>query len=61
MGHHGIFSALDLMVVPRLENSEADKLPVTASTLEFTEELIKGNGKFEINFRHSIPDNLNHW
>ena len=55
------FSALDLMVVPRLENSEAGRLAVVASTLEFTEEFIKGNGKFEINFKPSVPDNLNHW
>ena len=49
------FDAVDLMAVPRLENSEANKLAVAASTLEFTEELIEGNGKFEINFRPSIP------
>ena len=54
------FSALDLMAVPRLENSEADKLAVATSILELTEELIKGNGKFEINFRLSVPNNLNH-
>ena len=34
---------------------------MAASTLEFTEELIEGNGKFEINFRPSVPNNLNHW
>ena len=55
------FSALDLMAMPRLENIEADKLAVAASTLKFTEELIKCNGKFEINFWPSVPDNLNHW
>ena len=49
------------MVVPHLENSEFDKLAIAASTLEFIEVLIKGNGKFEINFRRSIPDNLDHW
>ena len=41
------FDALDLMAVPRLENNEAGKLAMEASTLEVTEELIKGNGKFE--------------
>ena len=56
----GYFSALDLIAVPRAENSEADRLAVAASTLEFTEELVKGDGKFEINFRPSIPDNLDH-
>ena len=55
------FNALDVMAMPRLENSEADKLAVATSTLEFTEELIEGNEKFEINFRPSILDNLNHW
>ena len=55
------FSALYLMAVPRLENIKAGKLAVAASTLEFTEELIKGNGKFKINFRPSVPGNLNHW
>ena len=55
------FDAVDLMAVPRLENSEANKLAVAASTLEFTEELIEGNGKFEINFSPSVPDNVNHW
>ena len=49
------------MAVPHLENSEADKLAVAASTLEFTEELIEGNWKFEINFRPSVPNNMNHW
>ena len=53
------FNALDLMEVPCLEISEAEKLAVAASTLEFIEEL-KGNGKFEINFRPFVPDNLNH-
>ena len=56
----GYFSALDLIAVPRAENSEADRLAVAASTLEFTEDLVKGDGKFEINFRPSIPDNLDH-
>ena len=54
-------NALDLMAVPWLKNSEVDKLAIVPSTLEFNEEMIKGNGKFEINFRPSIPDNLNHW
>ena len=55
------FNALDVMALPRLENSEANKLAVATSTLEFTEELIERNGKFEINFRPSILDNLTHW
>ena len=53
------FSALDLMAMPHLENSEADKLAMAASTLKFIEEFIKRNGKFEINFRPSVPNNLN--
>ena len=54
------FSALDLVEVPQSENGEADNLAVAASTLEFMEELVKGNGRFKINFRPSIPDNIGH-
>ena len=49
------------MAIPRSENHEADKLAVAASTLEFSEELVKGDEKFEINFRPSIPNNINNW
>ena len=55
------FRALNLVVVPPSKNCEADKLVVATSTLEFTEELVKRDGKFEINFRPSVSDNLNNW
>ena len=55
------FRALNIVAIPRSENYEADKLVVAASTLEFSEELVKGDGKFEIKFRPSIPDNINNW
>ena len=54
------FSALDLVAVPQSKNIEEDELAITTSTLEFMEELVKGNGRFEINFRPSIPDNIVH-
>ena len=54
------FRALNIVVVPRSENFEADKLAVATSTLEFSEDLVKGDGKFEINFKPSIPNNLDH-
>ena len=49
------------MAIQRSENCEANKVVVAALTLEFSEELVKGDGKFEINFRPSIPDNINNW
>ena len=52
--------ALNIVVVPRSENFEANKLAVATSTLEFSEDLVKGDGKFEINFKPSIPNNLDH-
>ena len=55
------FRALNIVAIPRSENYEANKLVVAASTLEFYEELVKGDGKFEINFRPSIPNNINNW
>ena len=42
-------------------NGLADKLVVAASTLQLSDEMINGNGKMEINFRPSIPDNVDHW
>ena len=42
-------------------NGLADKLAVTNSTLQPSDEMINGNGKMEINFQPSIYDNLDHW
>jgi hypothetical protein len=55
------FSALDLISVPREHNNLADKLAVSASTFQPSEELLNGQGKMEVNFRPSVPDNVDHW
>jgi hypothetical protein len=56
-----LFDAIDLISVPRDQNSLADSLAVAASTLQPLEDLIKGKGKLEIIFRPSVPDNVDHW
>jgi hypothetical protein len=56
-----MFDAMDLISVPRDQNSLADNLAVAASTLYPSEDLIKGEGKLEIIFRPSVPDNVDHW
>ena len=43
------------------QNSASDKLAVSASTLQPSDEMLKGDCPLEINFRPSIPDNLEHW
>ena len=55
------FDALNLTSIHRDENSLADKLAVAASTLQPSEELLNGDGKLEINFRPSVPNNMEHW
>ena len=55
------FDALNLISIPRDENNLADKLAVAASTLQPSKELLNGDGKLEINFRQSVPDNMEHW
>jgi ribonuclease HI len=56
-----LFSALDLISVPREHNNLADKLAVSASTFQPSKELLSGQGKMEVIFRPSIPDNVDHW
>jgi hypothetical protein len=56
-----LFDAIDLISIPRDQNSLADSLAVAASTLQPSEDLIKGKGKLEIIFRPSVPDNVDHW
>jgi ribonuclease HI len=56
-----MFDAMDIISVPRDQNSLADSLAVAASTLQPSEDLIKGEGKLEIIFRPSVPDNVDHW
>ena len=55
------FDALNIQKVPREMNGLADGLAVAASTLQPLDEIINGNGKMEINFIPSIPDNVDHW
>ena len=54
------FDALNIQNIHREMNGLADKLAVAASTLQPSDEMISGNGKMEINFRPSIPDNIDH-
>jgi hypothetical protein len=56
-----LFDAMDLIVIPRDQNSLVDSLVVAASTLQPLEDLMKGEGKLEIIFRPSVPDNIDHW
>jgi hypothetical protein len=55
------FDAIDLIAIPRDQNSLADSLAVSTSTLQPLEDLMKGKGKLEIIFRPSVPDNIDHW
>ena len=55
------FDALNLTSIRRDENGLANKLVVAASTLHPSEELLNGDGKLEINFIPSVPDNMEHW
>ena len=55
------FDALNLQEVPRELNVLAYKLAMVASTLQPSDEMVNGNGKMEINFSPSIPDNIDHW
>jgi hypothetical protein len=55
------FGALDLISIPREHNSLADKLAISASTFQPSEELLIGQGKMEVISRPSIPDNMDHW
>jgi hypothetical protein len=56
-----MFDATDLISVPRNQNSLSDSLVIATSTLQPSEDLIKGEGKLEIIFRPSVPDNIDHW
>jgi hypothetical protein len=56
-----MFDAMDLISVPRDQNSLADSLAVVASTLQPFKDLMKGEGKLEIIFRPLVPDNVDHW
>jgi hypothetical protein len=53
--------ALNLIAIPREQNSKADELAVAASTLSLPDSLIDENISVEVIFRPSVPDNMNHW
>ena len=55
------FNALNIEAVPRDQNSASDRLAVSASTLQPSDEMLEGNCPLEINFRPSVPDNVEHW
>ena len=55
------FDALNIEAIPRDQNCAADKLAVPASTLQPLEEMLGGDCPLEINFRPSVPDNVEHW
>ena len=55
------FNALNITTINRDQNRVADKIVVEASTLQPWKELINGDGKLEIKFRPSFPDNVKHW
>jgi hypothetical protein len=45
--------------IPREENHLKDKLVISASTLHLFKDI--GLYEVEVNFRPSLPDNLEHW
>ena len=55
------FDALNIEAIPRDQNSASDKLAVSASTLQPSDEMLEGDCPLEINFKPSIPDNIEHW
>ena len=55
------FDALNLEAIPREQNKMANHIAVVASSLQPSQELLDGDGKLEINFRPSVPNNMEHW
>ena len=55
------FDALNIESIPTDQNSVADKLAVSTSTLQPSEEMLGGYCPLEIKFRPSMPDNVEHW
>jgi ribonuclease HI len=53
------FDNFSIEAIPREENHLADNLVVSASTLQLFKEI--GLYKVEVNYRPSLPDNLEHW
>ena len=55
------FDALNIEAIPRDQNSASDKLVVSASTFQPSDEMLEGDCRLEINIRPSVPDNVEHW
>ena len=55
------FDALNIEAVPRDQNSASNRLAVSALTLQPSDEMLEGNFLLEINFRPSVPNNVEHW
>ena len=55
------FNALNIEAVPRDQNSASNRLAVSVSTLQPSDEMLEGNCPLEINFRPSVLDNVEHW
>jgi hypothetical protein len=53
--------AIDLIVIPREQNSKPDELTVAASTLQLPDSLIDENISVEVIFRPLVLDNMDHW
>jgi ribonuclease HI len=53
------FDNFSIEAIPREENHLVDSLVVSASNLQLSKEI--GFYKVEVNFRPSLPDNLEHW
>jgi hypothetical protein len=52
--------AIELIVIPREQNSKEDELAVAASTLQLPDSLIDENISVEVIFRPSVPNNVDH-
>jgi ribonuclease HI len=53
--------AIDLIAIPREQNSKADELAIATSTLQLSESLIDENISVEVIFRPLVLDNMDHW
>ena len=55
------FDALNIEAIPRDHNSVADQLAFATSALQRSDEMLEGDFLLEVNFRPSVPDNIEHW
>jgi hypothetical protein len=53
--------SLDFIAIPREQNSNANELVVSPSTVQISHELIKDNISVEVIFGPLVPDNMEHW